>query len=84
MFTSNEWKSSKLAKANDCKIVEDVILDKDFWKNIITCLEGGVHYLELTCFDWLIWIKSQPYSSFMKQWIKLRKPKRSEELSQNE
>jgi len=54
MFTSNEWKSSKLAKANDCKIVEDVILDKDFWKNIITCLEGGVHYLELTCFDWLI------------------------------
>jgi len=41
MFTSNEWKSSKFAKTNDGKIVEDVVLDKEFWKNVIIGLKGA-------------------------------------------
>ncbi|XP_027941001.1 uncharacterized protein LOC114194784 [Vigna unguiculata] len=47
MFTSNEWKSSKFAKTNDGKIVEDVVLDKEFWKNIITCLKGAFPLIEV-------------------------------------
>jgi len=47
MFTSNEWKSSKFAKINDGKIVEDVVLDKEFWKNIITCLKGALPLIEV-------------------------------------
>ena len=47
MFTSNEWKSSKFAKTNDGKIVEDIVLDKKFWKNIITCLKGTLPLIEL-------------------------------------
>jgi len=47
MFTSNEWKSSKFAKTNDGKIVEDVVLDKEFWKNIITCLKGALPLIEV-------------------------------------
>jgi len=31
MFTSNEWRSSRFAKRNDEKIVENVVLYKDFW-----------------------------------------------------
>ena len=30
MFTKNYWKSSRFAKTKDGKIVEDVVLDKDF------------------------------------------------------
>ena len=47
IFTSNEWKSSKFAKTNDGKIVEDVVLDKEFWKNIITCLKGALPLIEV-------------------------------------
>jgi hypothetical protein len=41
MFTSEEWKSSRFAKTKDEKLVEDIVLDKKFWKNIITCLKGA-------------------------------------------
>jgi len=41
MFSSNEWKSSKFAKTINGKIVEDVVFNKEFWKNIITCLNGA-------------------------------------------
>jgi len=47
MFTSYEWKSTRFAKTNDGKIVEDALLDKDFWKNIITCLKGALPLIEV-------------------------------------
>jgi len=47
MFTSNEWKSSKFAKTTDGKIVEDIVLDKKFWKNIITFLKGALPLIEV-------------------------------------
>ena len=40
-------KSSRFAKTNDGKILEDVVLDKDFQKNIITCLEGVLPVIEV-------------------------------------
>ncbi|RDY13851.1 hypothetical protein CR513_01165, partial [Mucuna pruriens] len=47
MFTSNEWKSSSFAKTKDGKLVEDVVLDKEFWKNIIICLKGACPLIEV-------------------------------------
>jgi len=47
MFTSNEWKSDRFAKTNDGKIVEDVVLDKDFLKNTITGLKGALPLIEV-------------------------------------
>ena len=47
MFTSNEWKSNMFAEPTDAKIAEDVVLDKDFWKNIITCMKGALPLIEL-------------------------------------
>lgn len=35
----NEWKSSWFGKKDE-KIVEDVVLDKDFWRNIIIWIKG--------------------------------------------
>ena len=37
-----KWKSTKFSKTTDGKIVEDVVLEKEFWKNIITCLKGAL------------------------------------------
>ncbi|XP_068498554.1 uncharacterized protein [Phaseolus vulgaris] len=47
MFTSDEWKSSKFAKTNDGKIVEEVVLDQNFWKNVIICLKGALPLIEV-------------------------------------
>jgi len=47
MFTSEEWKTSKFAKTNDGNMVEDVVLDKEFWKSIITCLKGALPLIEV-------------------------------------
>ena len=47
MFTSNEWKSGRFVKTQDGKTVEDVVLDKEFWKNIITCLKGALPLVEV-------------------------------------
>ncbi|KAK4253734.1 hypothetical protein QN277_010373 [Acacia crassicarpa] len=41
MFTSEEWKSSWFAKTKDGKLIEDVVLNKAFWKDIVTCLKGA-------------------------------------------
>jgi hypothetical protein len=41
MFTSDQWKTSKFASSRDEKSVEDVVLDKDFWKGIVICLKGA-------------------------------------------
>ena len=53
MFSSHEWKFSRFAKTKDGKMVEDVVLDKDFWKNVITCLKGALPLIEVgwsSCF----------------------------------
>jgi hypothetical protein len=41
MFTSKEWKSNKCSKLRDGKAIEDVVLDKNSWKNILICLNGA-------------------------------------------
>jgi hypothetical protein len=54
VFTSNRWTSGKFAKTVDGKQIEEVIMDKNFWKDVI-CLKGAgplikviriVHYEE--------------------------------------
>jgi len=40
MFTSEEWQSSQFVKTRDTRFVENLILDKGFWKNILNCLRG--------------------------------------------
>nr|KYP42310.1 hypothetical protein KK1_036302 [Cajanus cajan] len=47
MFTSNEWKSSRYAKTMDGKTIENVVLDKGFWSNIIICLKGALPLIEV-------------------------------------
>jgi len=42
MFTSNEWKSSRFVKTNNAKIVEDVVLDKDFFEEYHNLFEGCI------------------------------------------
>ncbi|XP_058727425.1 uncharacterized protein LOC131598872 [Vicia villosa] len=41
MFTSKEWKSSQFAKTIAGRSAEDVVLDKEFWKNVTICLKGA-------------------------------------------
>ncbi|CAH9125516.1 unnamed protein product [Cuscuta epithymum] len=47
MFTSRAWKSTRYAKTSDGKFVEDIILDKEFWKNIVTCLKAALPLIEV-------------------------------------
>lgn len=47
MFTSKEWKSSKCAKLRDGKALEDMILDKKFWKDIVICLKGATPLMKV-------------------------------------
>jgi hypothetical protein len=47
MFTSEEWKSSEFAETRDGKSVEDVVLDKEFWKNVMICYKGIYPLLEV-------------------------------------
>jgi hypothetical protein len=41
MFTSNQWTSSKFSKTVDGKQIEEVVMDKGFWKDVIICLKGA-------------------------------------------
>lgn len=41
LFKSNEWKTSKLAKTKDGKIVQNAVLSKVFWKDVLNCLRGA-------------------------------------------
>jgi len=47
MFTSKAWKSSQFAKTSGGKFVEDVVLDKEFWKNVTICLNGANPLLDV-------------------------------------
>ena len=40
IFTFDEWKSSKFAKTKDEKFIENVILDKLFWRDTALYLRG--------------------------------------------
>jgi hypothetical protein len=38
MFTSKQWNDGPFAKTKDGKLVQNTVLDKNFWKNVILCL----------------------------------------------
>ncbi|CAK8571854.1 unnamed protein product [Lathyrus sativus] len=40
MFQSKGWKSSEFAKTIG-KLVEDLVFDNEFWKNVLICLNGA-------------------------------------------
>ncbi|XP_058774187.1 uncharacterized protein LOC131648448 [Vicia villosa] len=41
MFTSYEWTVTKFAKTSEGKQVEEVVMDKEFWKDIVICCKGA-------------------------------------------
>ena len=41
MFTSNQWTSSIFAKTEEGKKIEEVVMDKQFWKDIGICCNGA-------------------------------------------
>lgn len=41
MFTSDQWKDNMFAKTTNGRLIEDVILDKKFSKNIFICLKAA-------------------------------------------
>jgi len=47
MFKSKEWKSSEFAKTMHGKYIEDVVLDKGFWKNVMICYKGIYPIIEV-------------------------------------
>lgn len=47
MFTPNEWTSSPFARTTDGKLIEDVIMDKRFWKSIVICFKGAYPLIEV-------------------------------------
>lgn len=47
MFVSEQWKLSPLAKTNDGKHVENLVRDKQFWKNVLNCLRAAFPLLKV-------------------------------------
>jgi hypothetical protein len=47
MFKSKEWKSSEFAKTMNGKYIEDAVLHKRFWKNVMICYKGIYPILEV-------------------------------------
>jgi len=47
MFKSSEWQSNQFAKTRDGGLVENFILDKGFWKNILNCLRGALPLIKV-------------------------------------
>jgi hypothetical protein len=47
MFTSKQWKDGPFAKTKDGKLVQNIVLDKDFWKNVILCLRAAFPLLRV-------------------------------------
>lgn len=41
MFTSAEWKTTKYARSQEGRFIEDAVLDKEFWKNVVFVLKGA-------------------------------------------
>lgn len=46
MFTSKQWKDSQFSKTKDGKFVENIVTNKDFWKNLIICLKDSLPLLK--------------------------------------
>jgi len=47
MFTSKEWQSSQLKKTRDRGFVDNLILDKECWKNILNCMRGAFSLIKM-------------------------------------
>ncbi|XP_027340931.1 uncharacterized protein LOC113854230 [Abrus precatorius] len=47
MFTSEQWKSSQVAKTKEGKHIENLVIDKEFWKNILNCLKGAYPLIQV-------------------------------------
>ncbi|KAK4260115.1 hypothetical protein QN277_003272 [Acacia crassicarpa] len=47
MFLSEEWKKTKYAKSTDGKLIENVVMDKHFWKRVEICLIGALPLIEV-------------------------------------
>jgi hypothetical protein len=47
MFTFKQWKDSQFSKTKDGKFVENIVTNKDFWKNLINCLKGAFPLLKV-------------------------------------
>lgn len=47
MLACDRWKTIKFARSRDGKLVEDVVVDKDFWKGIVTGLKGARPLIKL-------------------------------------
>ncbi|XP_068503640.1 uncharacterized protein [Phaseolus vulgaris] len=49
MFTSKEWQSSRCVKTRDGRLVENLVLNKGFWSNILNCLRGALPLIKVLC-----------------------------------
>ena len=49
MFTSKEWQSSQCVKTRDGRLVENLVLNKGFWSNILNCLRGAFSLIKVLC-----------------------------------
>ncbi|KAI5427083.1 hypothetical protein KIW84_032493 [Lathyrus oleraceus] len=47
MFNSKQWKDSQFFKTKDGKFVENIVTNKDFWKNPIIFLKGAFPLLKV-------------------------------------
>jgi len=47
IFTSDEWKDTYFARTKDGSSVEEVVLDKEFWKSIVICLKGAFPIMQV-------------------------------------
>ncbi|XP_058779267.1 uncharacterized protein LOC131653196 [Vicia villosa] len=47
MFTSKKWKDRKFAKTKDGKLVENIVTNRYFWKNLVICLKGAFPLLKV-------------------------------------
>ncbi|KAF1872184.1 hypothetical protein Lal_00039344 [Lupinus albus] len=41
MSASAEWKTTKFSKTHDGRLIEDMVLDKEFWKSIVFILKSA-------------------------------------------
>ncbi|KAI5411161.1 hypothetical protein KIW84_056341 [Lathyrus oleraceus] len=47
MFTFKQWKDSQFSKTKDEKLVENIVTNMDFWKNLIIFLKGAFPLLKV-------------------------------------
>ncbi|XP_042410002.1 uncharacterized protein LOC121999379 [Zingiber officinale] len=47
MFSSQSWKTSRFAKTNEGKCVEQTISDSKFWHNVVVCLKAAIPLIKV-------------------------------------